>query len=256
MGIDNFVALINNTQFHQAMRNILLFVFVGLLTQLPIGFFFAILLYYTKHGQKFFKAVYFIPMILPVTATGLLWQFILKPNETGVLNNLLMKLGMENLCTGWLVDSKTAMICIILVTTWASVAYYIVIGLAALNSIPEDILESATIDGANTWKKVIYIMIPMIWESIKISVVMIITGVLKVFDMVFVMTEGGPNGLTHVPATLLYSQAFKYNHYGIGSAISTVMFLMSLALTIISLKIMNRDDEKKGKRKGGSKVWR
>ena len=169
---------------------------------------------------------------------------------------LLMKLGMENLCTGWLVDSKTAMICIILVTTWASVAYYIVIGLAALNSIPEDILESATIDGANTWKKVIYIMIPMIWESIKISVVMIITGVLKVFDMVFVMTEGGPNGLTHVPATLLYSQAFKYNHYGIGSAISTVMFLMSLALTIISLKIMNRDDEKKGKRKGGSKVWR
>ena len=117
-------------------------------------------------------------------------------------------------------------------------------------------MESATIDGANTWKKVIYIMIPMIWESIKISVVMIITGVLKVFDMVFVMTEGGPNGLTHVPATLLYSQAFKYNHYGIGSAISTVMFLMSLALTIISLKIMNRDDEKKGKRKGGSKVWR
>ena len=256
VGIDNFVALIKNTQFHQAMRNILLFVFVGLLTQLPIGFFFAILLYYTKHGQKFFKAVYFIPMILPVTATGLLWQFILKPNETGVLNNLLMKLGMENLCTGWLVDSKTAMICIILVTTWASVAYYIVIGLAALNSIPEDVLESATIDGANTWKKVIYIMIPMIWESIKISVVMIITGVLKVFDMVFVMTEGGPNGLTHVPATLLYSQAFKYNHYGIGSAISTVMFLMSLALTIISLKIMNRDDEKKGKRKGGSKVWR
>lgn len=81
----------------------------------------------------------------------------------------------------------------------------------------------------------------------KISVVMIITGVLKVFDMVFVMTEGGPNGLTHVPATLLYSQAFKYNHYGIGSAISTVMFLMSLALTIISLKIMNRDDEKKEK---------
>lgn len=159
VGIDNFVALIKNTQFHQAMRNILLFVFVGLLTQLPIGFFFAILLYYTKHGQKFFKAVYFIPMILPVTATGLLWQFILKPNETGVLNNLLMKLGMENLCTGWLVDSKTAMICIILVTTWASVAYYIVIGLAALNSIPEDILESATIDGANTWKKVIYIMI-------------------------------------------------------------------------------------------------
>ena len=76
VGIDNFVALINNTQFHQAMRNILLFVFVGLLTQLPIGFFFAILLYYTKHGQKFFKAVYFIPMILPVTATGLLWQFI------------------------------------------------------------------------------------------------------------------------------------------------------------------------------------
>lgn len=257
VGLDNFKALINNTQFHRAIVNILLFVLVGLLTQLPIGFFFAILLYYTKHGQKFFKAVYFIPMILPVTATGLLWQFILKPNDTGVLNNLLIKLGLENLCTGWLVNSKTAMICIILVTTWASVAYYIVIGLAAMNSIPDEILESATIDGANTWKKVIHIMVPMIWESIKISMVMIITGILKVFDMVFVMTEGGPNGLTHVPATLLYSQAFKYNHYGIGSAISTIMFMLSLVITIISLRIMNKDDNKNAsKEKGGRKVWR
>ncbi len=257
VGLDNFKALINDAQFHRAIANILLFVLIGILTQLPIGFFFAILLYYTKHGQKFFKAVYFIPMILPVTATGLLWQFILKPNETGVLNNLLSKLGLENLCTGWLVNSKTAMMCIILVTTWASAAYYIVIGLAAMNSIPDEILESATIDGANTWKRVIHIMVPMIWESIKISVVMIITGVLKVFDMVFVMTEGGPNGLTHVPATLLYSQAFKYNHYGIGSAISTIMFMISLVITIVSLKIMNKEDKKSAtKERGGRKVWR
>ena len=240
VGIDNFVALINNTQFHQAMRNIFLFVFFRLLTQLLIGFFFAILLYYTKHGQKFFKAVYFIPMILPVTATGLLWQFILKPNETGVLNNLLMKLGMENLCTGWLVDSKTAMICIILVTTWASVAYYIVIGLAALNSIPEDILESATIDGANTWKKVIYIMIPMIWESIKISVVMIITGVLKVFDMVFVMTEGGPNGATQVMVERIYTYGFKYFKMGYASAYSWLLFAIIFILTLIQMKLQNK----------------
>lgn len=256
-GLDNYRSLISNPQFHRAIKNILLFVVVGVLTQLPIGFFFAILLYYTGRGQKFFKTAYFIPMILPVTATGLLWRFILKPNETGVLNNLLMKLGLEEWCTGWLVNNKTAMMSIILVTTWASVAYYIVIGLAAMNAIPEDVLESATMDGASTWKKVIYIIIPTTWESVKISVVMIITGVLKVFDMVFVMTEGGPNGLTHVPATLLYSQAFKYNHYGVGSAISTVMFLMSLVITIISLKIMNRDeDQKSEKQKGGHKGWK
>lgn len=258
VGLDNFISVFQNSQFHQAVKNILLFVAVGLLTQLPIGFLFAILLYNVKRGQRFFKAVYFIPMILPVTATGLLWQFILKPNESGVLNQLLMKLGLEQLCTGWLINSSTAMMCIILVTTWASVAYYIVIGLAAVNAIPEDVMEAATIDGAGQGKKVFYIIIPMIWESVKISVVMIITGVLKVFDMVFVMTEGGPNGLTHVPATLLYYQAFKYDHYGIGSAISTIMFFMSLILTVISLKLMNQDKEdgvKRMKRRGKSQ-WK
>ena len=226
VGLDNFISVFQNSQF--------------------------------QRGQRFFKAVYFIPMILPVTATGLLWQFILKPNESGVLNQLLMKLGLEQLCTGWLINSSTAMMCIILVTTWASVAYYIVIGLAAVNAIPEDVMEAATIDGAGQGKKVFYIIIPMIWESVKISVVMIITGVLKVFDMVFVMTEGGPNGLTHVPATLLYYQAFKYDHYGIGSAISTIMFFMSLILTVISLKLMNQDKEdgvKRMKRRGKSQ-WK
>lgn len=258
VGLSNYFSIFKDPQFHLAIKNILLFVVVGVLTQLPIGFLFAILLYNIKRGQRFFKAVYFIPMILPVTATGLLWQFILKPNQDGVLNHLLTLLGAGNLSTGWLINNKTAMLCIILVTTWSSAAYYIVIGLAAMNSISEDVLESAVMDGASQVQKIFYIVIPMVWESIKISVVMIITGVLKVFDIVFVMTEGGPNGLTHVPATLLYYQAFKYNHYGVGSAISTIMFFMSLAITVVSMKVMSQEDNSKKKVSGERRIskWR
>lgn len=240
VGLKNFIALFSNAKFWVSIKNILLFVGIGLITQLPIGFFLALLLSSKIRGTRVFKAFYFVPMVLPTTATGLIWYFILYPNEMGLLNGLLSSIGLSSWMKGWLIQPQTAMICIILITTWASVGYYMVIGLAAFNSIDESILESAALDGANEIQKTFYIKIPMVKESIMISIVMIITGVLKVFDIVFVMTEGGPNGLTHVPATLLYYEAFKYNHYGTGSAISVIIFILGMAFTLLSLKVMNK----------------
>jgi raffinose/stachyose/melibiose transport system permease protein len=238
VGLRNFIDLLKSKLFLTSIKNILWFVGLSLLTQLPIGFLFAILLSNFCKGYRFFKASYFIPLVLPITATSLLWRFILFPNEMGVLNHILISLGLGNLATGWLINKSTAMTAVILVTAWGGTAYYLTIGFAAVTGIPDDVLESAEIDGASGVKKVFYITIPMVWEAIKISIIMIITGVLKIFDIVFVMTEGGPNGLTHVPATLMYYEAFKYNHYGLGSAISTIIFLMSIIITVISLKLM------------------
>lgn len=240
VGFRNFTSLIYSGDFLISLKNTMRFVVISLFTQLPLGLLFALLLSSYCKGYKIFKTIYFIPMILSVTAMSLMWYLILQPNN-GALNIILKSLELENLMHNWLIDKNTALNCIILITAWNSAGFYMIINFAAISSIPDDIFDAALIDGATEIKKVIYITIPLIWESIKISVIMIITGVIKIFDIVFIMTGGGPNGLTNVPATLLYNEAFKYDHYGLGSAISTALFTISIILTVISLKLMQRE---------------
>ena len=242
VGMKNFITLFTYKEFIQSLKNVMVYVFLSVLTQVPIGFLLALVLSKLKRGVRFFKAAFFIPMVLPATATALLWGFIFFPNELGVLNNFLRTIGLGNLARTWLVDDKVALGCILVVTTWSSVGYYMIIGMAAIAGVPEDVIESGIMDGATGLKNVFYIMLPMIWESIKISVVMVITGVLKIFDLIFIMTPGGgPGGATQVPALMMYNEAFKYNHYGVGSAISTVIFVISISFSLISLKLMSRE---------------
>lgn len=238
VGLDNFKELFHDKEFISSIKNVFLYVVWSVFTQIPIGFFIAIVLGRLRTATRFFKAVFFFPLILPATSVFLMWNFIFFPTDSGALNHLLITLGLSDLTRTWLVDENTAFGIVILVTTWSSFGYYMTIGLAALAGIPDEVHDSAKMDGAAGFRKLVYITLPMIWESIKISVVFVITGVLKIFDIIFVMTNGGPNGSTQVPATLMYEEAFKYGHYGLGSAISTVIFAISLLLTVISLKLM------------------
>lgn len=238
VGMNNFIHVLGNSEFWHSMRNVLWFLILSLLTQLPVGLVLAILLSTYCKGYKVFKTIFFIPLILSVTAVSLMWYFILFPNN-GALNTFLTSIGLEKLTRAWLIDKNTALNTVILVSSWIGCVYYMTINFAAISAIPEEIIDAALLDGAVGIKKILYITLPLIWESIKISVVLIITGVLKVFDVVFILTGGGPNGLTNVPTTLMYDEAFKYSHYGYGSAISTIIFVVSLIFTLASLKLMN-----------------
>ncbi|HEY5586854.1 MAG TPA: sugar ABC transporter permease [Ruminiclostridium sp.] len=239
VGIENFTDLMGFKGFWLSIKNVIWFLILSLFTQIPIGFFLAILLSTYCKGYRIFKAAFFSPLVLSTTAVGLMWYFILFPG-TGVLNTILTSIGMENFTTSWLTDKNTALNSLILITAWISSGYYLTIGFAAISSIPDEIMEAGLIDGADGIKKVFYITLPLIWESVKISVILVITGILKIFEIVFVMTQGGPNGLTEVPVSLMYNEAFKYGHYGRGSAIAVIVFLMSVFITIISLKLMQR----------------
>lgn len=238
VGFDNFLYLMENEPFLRSLRNIFWYVIISVVTQIPIGFTLAILLYHMKGGVRFFRAAFFIPMILPATSTALLWGFILFPNNMGLLNSLLTKVGLAHWASAWLVDERYAFMWVIIITTWVSVGYYLIIGMAALAGIPQEILEAASIDGATGIKRVWYIMLPMLREAIKISIVLVITGVLKIFDLIFILTGGGPNGATHVPATLMYQESFRYSQYGLGSAISTIIFIISIAASLMTLRLM------------------
>lgn len=243
VGLDNFISLFHNKVFLKSIQNVLIYTVVSVAFQVPIGFGSGLLIHHFKRGQRFFKAAFFIPMILSVTAVALLWNFIYFPTEKGILNNLLIKIGLESLTTQWLVNPKTALMALIVVSTWTSVGYYMIICLAGLTAIPESVLEAGALDGVKGIKKIRYLYIPMLWDQVKISVVMVITGVLKIFDTVYILTpSGGADNSTIVPALLMYNEAYRYGHYGMGSAIATVIFVLSAVVSILSLKLMNQKE--------------
>ena len=152
----------------------------------------------------------------------------------GTFNALLSAAGLENLTVSWLVEEATAMNTIIFVNIWAGVGYYMVILLAGLMTISNDIYEAARIDGAGAMPCFFRITVPLLGPTIKMCILMDIIGTIKIFDLVFSMTEGGPNGLTNLPTTLMSQEAFKYDHYGAGSAIGIVILLICLAGTKLS----------------------
>ncbi len=238
VGLENYVTVITSNEFQNSLVNVLWYVVLSILLQVLIGFMMAYLIFEAKRFIRYFKAAYFMPLILPIAATSILWRFILFPNDSGILNQILIGIGLPQLSSAWLVDQGTALNSLIVITAWSSFGYYMIIGLAALSAIPDDVLEAAVIDGANKFQRVMLIMVPMIRGAIALSVIMVITGILKLFDVVFVMTNGGPYGLTEVPATLMYNESFKYNNFGSGSAIAVVIFLMSLVMTMLTRNIL------------------
>lgn len=241
VGLKNYVKLFSDATFLKSLQNIGIYMLISVVLQVPIGYTLGISIHEAKKGQRFYKAAFFIPMILNVTAVSLLWNFIYFPTDKGILNALLNALGLSQLTRQWLVDPNTSLMCLIVVSTWTSVGYYMIICLSGLTAVPDSVIEAGTLDGVIGLKRVRYLYIPMLWNSIKVSVVMVITGVLKIFDTVYILTPtGGTNSSTVVPALLMYNEAYRYSNYGLGSAIATVIFMLSVVVTLLSLGLMSR----------------
>ena len=241
VGLDNFINLFTDEVFLKSLKNVLIYTVVSVVLQVPIGFALGFLIHKYTHFKKFFKAAFFIPMILSVSAVSLLWNFIYLPTDKGILNTILTTIGLEGLTQQWLINPDTSLMALIVVSTWTSVGYYMIICLAGLTAIPDSIIEAGEMDGATGFKKIYYLYVPMLWDSVKMSVIMIITGVLKIFDTVYILTpSGGTENSTIVPALLMYNEAYRYGNYGTGSAIATVIFFLSAVVSVLSLKLMNK----------------
>lgn len=241
VGLDNFINLFTDEVFLKSLKNVLIYTVVSVVLQVPIGFALGFLIHKYTHFKKFFKAAFFIPMILSVSAVSLLWNFIYLPTDKGILNTILTTIGLEGLTQQWLINPDTSLMALIVVSTWTSVGYYMIICLAGLTAIPDSIIEAGEMDGATGFKKIYYLYVPMLWDSVKMSVIMVITGVLKIFDTVYILTpSGGTENSTIVPALLMYNEAYRYGNYGTGSAIATVIFFLSAVVSVLSLKLMNK----------------
>lgn len=229
VGLNNYITAFQDELFLISLKNLGSMLFFSVLFHTPIALLLAVALHQKIKGKRIFKIIFFVPTIFPLTAIGLLWYFIFMPN--GSLNTLLANIGLQDLVTGWLINPSTAMPTIIFVNIWAGIGYYMIILLAGLKGIPEDLYEAAKIDGATSVQSFFKITIPMLRPVIGLCLVLDIIGTIKIFDLVFVMTGGGPNGLTNLPTTLVYSQAFLYDNYGLGSAIGVILLLITIGVT-------------------------
>lgn len=238
VGFENYVSAFNNKQFLLSLSNMVRMVFFSVLFHTPIALLLAVAVNAKLKGYRFFKTIFFVPTVFPMTAVGLMWYFVFMP--TGALNTLLTNIGLKQFAIPWLVDKATAMNTIVGVNVWAGIGYYMVIILAGLTVIPADLYEAAAIDGANPVQKFFNVTIPMLRPTLIMCIVMDIIGSVKVFDLVYAMTGGGPNGLTNLPTTLMINEAFKYSHYGVGSAIGIIIMLICLVGTVGSNTLLNK----------------
>jgi raffinose/stachyose/melibiose transport system permease protein len=240
VGLQNFLDAFHSEFFYTALKNTLVFTVANPILQLTVALALALALATYCRGYGFFKAVYFSPIILSSTAVALMWYFILLPGN-GVLSNLLTSLGLGAWNRNWLVDRGVSFGWLIIINSWIYMGYYMIIFFAAVVSIDQEVLESARIDGASGLHLVRKIILPMMWPIVIVTAVMQITGNLKAFDIIWILTKGGPFYMNNVLTTLLFYEMQAF-HYGLASAYSVIVFILSLVFTILSLKIMNRKE--------------
>jgi len=229
VGFDNFVNLFNDELFIESLGNNLVF-----LITVPVTMILALLLaimidkhVYFKDG---FKVIYFLPYISSTVAIAMVWQVLFHPS-LGPVNQTLMALGVEN-PPKWLADIDFALPSLMMIQVWILIGYNIIIYIAALQSIPKDLYEAADIDGANAWVKFRKITVPNVSPTTFFLLITGIIGSFKVFDLISVLTQGGPANSTNVIVYNLYDTAFNQLKTGYASAMAMVLFIICLIITV------------------------
>lgn len=250
IGIKNYTVLFGQKMFWNSLWNSCVFIIVSLLVILPVSFLMALLVSTKRRGNGALRTIYYIPTLLPMTATGLMWMFMLY-QKGGAMNTVLNFFGISA-SPDWLGNPSLAIWSVAFVNAWMFFGSNMLVFLTGLTGIPEDMLEAALIDGASGIKKIIYIIIPNLKETFKLFLVSAIAGSIKVFDIIYVMTGGGPGNSTDVPATLLFDQAFLYSKFGYGASIGVFILSASLLITFgLNYALDEKDD-----RKGGKLLWK
>lgn len=235
-GLDNYIRLFKDSVFWLSFFNNVKLVILSLVIQLPMGLLLGLLVSSRLRGLGVYKLLYFVPMTISAVAIGITWKFIYEPNF-GLLNTLLIKIGLENLALGWLGEPGLAVGAVIATISWQYIPLYMVIFGAALSGIPRELTEAAYIDGASGLQTFLHVTLPLLRGSIRTASILSITGSLKYFALIFVMTEGGPNHASELMATYMYKQAFTTFRMGYGSSIAVIMFVISFWVTILTLKL-------------------
>lgn len=239
VGLDNYARFFSNETFWIMIKNNVLYCVISLIVQVGFGTVIALLLESKLASEKtrnIFRNIYYIPALISLTAVGLMFTFIYEPN-LGLLNSAFKALGMNNWTQSWLGDSKIAIYCIIAMSQWQFTGYITLLMVVAFQNISTDYLEAAAIDGAGPVRRAISIMIPLAKEQLLVCSIITIIGAFKLFTEVYSTTAGGPGNSTQVLGLFLYQNAFLHDDLGMAAVTGVFIFVITMVLSIIQLKV-------------------
>lgn len=242
VGFGQYVALFHDPEFLTSLANNLLLILLFVPSSLALGLFLAILLDSKVRGEGVFRNIYLLPFSLSFVITATLWLWMYNP-QVGVINTLLRAIGLGFLQPGWTTDPNMALVCVVLAIVWQFSGYTMLIFSAGIKSIPDSQVMAAAVDGASGFNLYRRIIIPQLKAPALNAFVVLMVFALKVFDFIYVLTEGGPGYSTYVLPLLMFRNTFRMNQYAYGSAIATLLFLLAFVIVVPYLYLSSRREK-------------
>jgi ABC-type sugar transport system permease subunit len=237
IGLDNYSRVFSDKRLGGAIINTLVISLVFVTAVNVLGLLFALAVNRPGSRSNFFRAAFFCPFVLSSVAVSFVWKSILS--YTGVLNTVLQSVGLEGMIGNYFGSRNSALICICVVEIWRGLGYYMVIYLAALQTVPAELYEACTVDGGSAWQKFTSVTLPMIIPGATVSILMSVINILRVYDTVKVLTDGGPGYDTETVVYNIVAQGFSNNLLGYSSAIAVVLFLVIGGITVGITQVSN-----------------
>jgi raffinose/stachyose/melibiose transport system permease protein len=242
IGLNNFKQILTDQVFMKAVANCLLIVLLSLTIQLPLALMLAIMVGRDLPGRAFFRAIFFMPYVISEVITAIIWMSLFSPDpERGFINALLILIPGVH-AQNFLGDIHQVMACVFIVLTWKYFGLHMLLFMAGLQNIPKEIEEAAKIDGANRWQTVRNVTIPLLGSTIRTCILLSALGSLTQFNLIWIMTRGGPVNASEVMATYMYRYAFIRFQLGYGSAVALVMLAICLVFSVLYLRLARQPD--------------
>ncbi len=242
VGFDNYRRALADPVFRGAVQHNVTIIVLSILVQLPIGLGLALLLNRKMRGRSILRAVLFAPYVLSEVIAAVAWLLILQPG--GLADALFRAAGLGEDAPLWLANRETVLYTLFVVITWKYIGFAIILFLAGLQAVPKELYEAAEIDGAPAWKRIRYITIPLLGPTIRIWIFLSIIGSLQLFDLVWIMTLGGPAGASTMMATYIIDFGFRRSQFGYGNAVAMILFIISFVVALLYQRfVLRRDTE-------------
>ena len=241
VGLQNYVSVLTNDVFIGAFTHNMVIVVLSILVQLPVGLAIALLLNRKMRGQGLLRTIIFVPYVLSEVIAGVVWFQLLQP-QYGVVETLLGAVGISGPEQGWLGTPDVALYTVFFVLTWKYLGLAVLLFLAGLQGVPDELLEAAQIDGASWWQVQRRITVPLLGPTLRTWGFLSMIGAIQLFDMVWILTRGGPANATTTMATFLITEGTKRYNYGIATAASVILFAVALVMALIyQFFVLRRD---------------
>jgi raffinose/stachyose/melibiose transport system permease protein len=239
VGLSNYVRVFGEAAALKAFVNNIIWVIIGTISPVVLGLFEALLVWSGVRGSLLFRTLFFLPFVLPLVVVGIVWQWIYHP-LFGILNKVLDGVGLEGLSRGWLADPHTALYAVLIAAIWGATGFCFLILHASLQNVDVSTVEAAMIDGANWFQRARSIIVPQIAPQITMVTAVTLIGGFAVFDIIYVMTGGGPGNASQVLATYTIKAAFQQNEAGFGSALAMLITVLSLVSSVVFVRLRER----------------